>query len=235
MSRIRLILPALAAVLVVSAAIAACALATTPTYFVEGKEITGAEKYAITFTLGTAHMNTEIGGVKMHIECTSNKLFGENYFEAGGRAKDEADFNNCALYEISKTGEQANRSEKCEIKTPIEFKYAEQLVAGPGGLPEDEYKPASGEVFVEVVLQDAPGSFCLFDSRLQVTGAYDASYGPEAEIERREHEMWFQSAGSKLKIGTTIKASFTMRVTGLKLKKLTGETLSKRFRAYAES
>jgi hypothetical protein len=233
MSRVKLVLSTLTAVLAVSAVVSAAAMAQTPSYVIEGKEVTGTEKYEFTGSVNVARMNTVIGGLKEEIECISNKLMGENILEKEGKSKGAINLESCTLFEIKKSGELFNQSEKCTVKTPIELKYGAQLVIGPGGLVENEFKPATGEVFVEIVIQSAPGKTCLLAASLQSKGSYDASTGPEAEVERREHESVFTSAGSKLKIGA-LQASFTNKVTGLKLKKLTGETLSKKFRVFNE-
>jgi hypothetical protein len=233
MSRMRLVLPILAAVLAVSAVASASAMAAAPRYVIEGKEVKGTEKFAITAGVGIANLNSVVGGLKMDIECVNNKVTGENFIEGEGKSKGETALEGCTLYEVAKNGALENKSEKCLVKTPIVLKYADQLVIGPGGLPEDELKPASGEIFVEVVIQNAPGHTCLIAANLQVKGAYAAAIGPEAEVERREHELRFTSAGSKINIGA-LQASFTNRINGLKLKKFEGETLSKKFRILTE-
>ncbi len=233
MSRIKLVLPALAVVLVVSVVASASAMAVTPKYFVEGKEVTGAEKYAFTGSVGIARLNTVVGGLKMVIECTANKLAGENLFEAEGKSKGEFNLESCTLYEVIKSGALENKSEKCLVKTPVNLKYAAQLILGPGGLSENEFKPSTGEIFAEVVVESAPGKTCLIAADLQAKGSYAATTGPESEVEKKEHESVFTSGGSKLKIGA-LPASFTDKVSGLKLKKAVTETTSKKFRIFTE-
>jgi hypothetical protein len=232
MSRTKLLLLSLAAVLAVSAVASASALAAfPPRFYVAGQEVKGTETFPYTGTINVARMNSLIGGLKMMIECTENKVAGTNVLGSEGKASGEANFEKCVLYEMTKGGEESNKSEKCRIREPIAFKFASQLVFGPSGLPEEEFKPASGEIFVEIGILSQPGKSCLFAVTLQVKGTYFASGGAEGEIERKEHELVYTSTGGRITLGKE-PAAFTNKITGLKLKKLEGEETSKKYRMF---
>ncbi len=224
MSRVKLILLSLVAVFAVGAIASAPAMAVTEKYMIEKQEVT--EPHEISAFVGPAYMNSVVGGIKFEIECDTNALVGKDTIEAGGKSKGEASFSGCTLYSTNEEkgheGEHSNKSTKCKLREPIQFKYVDQLVVGLGGIPEDEFKPASGEIFVEIGIESQPGQSCVLTSILQVKGAYVAAGGPEGEIEKQGHELWYQSTGSKLTVGKE-PAAFTNKVSAIKIKRSKAE------------
>jgi hypothetical protein len=209
---------AMVAVLGISAVSAVSASATQQTrYFVSGVELTGAAE-EVEGTVETAALNSTIAGLAVRIVCTTNKLVagaGKNAIEKNGLSKGEIEYAGCELYKVEK-GVQEAQGAKCTIEIPI-FKFTDQLVAGPGGLVEDEFKGTlESETFVEIKITAKSEQTCVLKGMFKAKGTYIASLGSEEERELTEHELVFTSTGSKVKLGAE-PASFTNR-TRLHLK-----------------
>lgn len=200
----------LLAVLAVVAVTSASASALETRYVAEGKEVTTAETYSA--VVGVAQLNSTIGSVKIMIECSANALIttGANAIEAEGKSSGEISFSQCVIYEIKKGSRVLLSS--CTITEPIKFAFKDLLVSGPGGLLEDEYKPSTGTIFVEITI-----GVCVLKGTYKAEGAYTASFGAEGEREVSEHELLFHSTGSKVTLGKE-PASFTNTISRIKLK-----------------
>jgi hypothetical protein len=189
-----------AVVLAVSAMAAASASAAQETrYFVEGTELTSAE--TADGVVGVAQLNVSVAGAKIMIECTANELVstGNNSIEAGGKAHTEPSFKQCYLYSISKGARELSTA--CKVKEPITFVVVGQLIPGPGGAVETEFKPPSGNIIVEVTIEKIPGKTCVLEKAYKAEGSYVASFGDEGERQMTEHEIIFNSTGSKVTFG----------------------------------
>jgi len=211
MTRIKLILLSMVAVLGISAvASVASAAAAEPLtrYSVEGiGEITTALN--LTASVGTAQLNGFILGSKIMIECTNNTLK-NGQIEPEGKSKGEISFTGCTLFVIKSTKE--SQAVKCEVKVPT-FSYTDLLVRGPGGLIEDEFKPTGAEnTFVTVEVLQVSGQNCLLKGNFKAKGSYVASLGAEGEVLKKLHELLFTSTGSKLTFGNE-PASFTNHIS----------------------
>lgn len=211
MSRMKWIMLSLVAVLGVSAVASVTASAATKNrFFVEKVELAGSDK--IEGTVETAQLNSIVANLKMMIVCTENKLVANTgEIEALGASKGEIEYNKCKVYEI-KEGVLTLLT-VCTVKEPIKFSFKDQLIEGPGGLVEDEFKPSSGTVFVKI---EITGSLCAFKGTLEPKGTYVASLGDEGERQLVEHELVFTSTGSKITLGTE-KGAFTNRVSKVKV------------------
>jgi hypothetical protein len=218
MSRFKLVVLGMLAVLAVSAAAAATASAATSLetrYFVEGTELTSAE--TVDGVVGVAQLNSTVSGAKIMIECTANEMVptGNNTIEGGGVSHTEISYKQCYLYTISKGTRELSTT--CRVKEPITFKAIDQLFAGNGGLVEDEFKPSAGTIFVEIEIVKIPGKTCLLEKTYKAEGTYIASFGDEGERQMTEHELVFNSTGSKVTFEKE-PASYTNTITRLKLR-----------------
>ncbi len=206
MTRIKLILLSMVAVLGISAMASASASALETRYMVGANEVKGTEKIEAEGTVGPAQLTSVILGEKIVIECTNNKLTGAT-LEAEGKSKGEILFNKCAVSVI--TGGKREAQPKCVIKE-ITFKFTDLLIDGPGGVIEDEFKPSTGENFVTIVIENvSEKEVCTLKGSYETTGSYDAA-APEGELSATEHELLFTSTGSKVKLHKE-PASFTNR------------------------
>jgi hypothetical protein len=211
MSRIKLVLMAMVAVLCVSAvASVASAVAAEPLtrYSVESVgEI--KEALEVTATVGTAQLNGFIAKAKVMIECTNNKQT-SGKIETEGKSKGEITYGGCTLYSIHSVKESLSAT--CRITEPIKFSFIDLLIVGKGGLIEDEFKPATGETFVEITVANAPEKSCIEKGTFPAKGTYIASLGAEGEVLKKLHELVYTSTGSKITFGGE-PASFTNRVS----------------------
>jgi hypothetical protein len=215
MSRIKLAVVSVLAVAAVCAVAAGTASAAQETrYFVEGTELKATE--TVDGAVGVAQLNSTLLGQKIMIECTANELTttGENTIEEKGKSKTEIIYKQCYVYTISKGTRELLLG--CGVET-ITFKAIDQLIAGPGGLVEDEFKPSTGEVFVSINIVNANGKTCSLKSKDEVKGSYVASFGDEGERSSTEHELVFTSTGSKVTFAGE-PASYTNTVSRLKLR-----------------
>jgi hypothetical protein len=211
MTRIKLILLSMVAVLGISAvASVASAAAAEPLtrYSVEGiGEI--KEALEVTATVGTAQLSGFLLKAKIMIECTKNKEVG-GLIEPEGKSKGEIVYEGCTLYSIHSIKESL--SANCRVTEPIKFKFLDLLIVGKGGLIEDEFKPATGENFVEITVGNAPEKTCLEKGTFPAKGTYTASLGAEGEVLKTLHELVFTSGGSKLTFNGE-PASYTNRIS----------------------
>lgn len=81
---------------------------------------------------------------------------------------------------------------------------------------EDEFRPSSGTVFVEI---EITGASCVFKKSVgnyKTEGTYIASLGQEAEIAKKEGEIRFDATGSNVTFEGK-KAGYTNTVSKVKL------------------
>ncbi len=197
MSRTKWSLLSLVVALAVSVATATSAAALETRYTVEGKEVKAGESFPIEGSVGTAQLSNSILSEKLIIECAENKLANAS-IEGEGKSKGEYKFKACTLYELTKGTKESLA--KCVIKVPIEFKFIDLVIDGPGGILEDEFKPSTGEEFVTIHIENKGEEICTLKGTYEITGTYVASIGDEGEVEKVEHELVITSTGSKLKI-----------------------------------
>ena len=141
------------------------------------------------------------------IECTKNELVkGKNFIEPEGKSTGEITLSSCTLYHIHSIKESLAAS--CEVPT-LKFAYKDLLIVGPGGLIEDEFKPAVGENFFTIEIK---GANCTLKGTFETKGAFVASLGDEGGVLKTSHELVFASTGSKIKFGKE-PLSFTNRIS----------------------
>jgi hypothetical protein len=183
MSRIRLILMSLAALLAVSAVASASAWAVSPEtrYFVGGSEVKGEETFGVTGTSGTSKLEGEILSTKVVIVCLNDRTSGtENLIEKEGKSKGEITFENCSI-----------EGQGTCVVPPIKFKVKDKLLSGA----EDLFEPASGKLFVEIRIE-----VCALKGTYPVEGTQICNL-PGGETEAVEHLIECTPTGSKLELG----------------------------------
>lgn len=191
MSRIKLTLLSLAAVLGVIAVASTPALATSEySYFVEGSELTSEE--GIEGSVETVQLNATLAGIKTLLVCTEN-TFNEGVIGAEGEGRRKFEFKKCKVSEIKSGG--LTLLSTCTISEPIAFGVKEQLIEGPGGIGEDEFKPSAGEVLAKIGIT---GSLCAVKGTLELDGTFVASFGDDGLRALATHVLSWISSGAKL-------------------------------------
>jgi hypothetical protein len=208
MSHVRLIMLSLVAVLVVGAVASSSASAKTLNrYYEQPMTELGLEK--IEASVGNAVLLGTVGGgnTKIQIECVENFTNGVE-IEKEGKSKGVVEYKKCEATLLEK-GTHTNLG--CKVEEPIKFNYTDQLIEGPGGAVEDEYKgTGEKELFVKITIKGC----VLFEGKFEVKGTYVASL-PEGEQDQTEHIIVFTSTGSKVKFANN-PASFTNTVSKVK-------------------
>ncbi len=182
MSRIRIGLLSLLAVLAFSAVAAASASAdefvickkegpghkyetakkcaegvTPPTGEWERVPIAAGEKVPVEGTSKVSILEGEVLTVKVIIECQKDTFTGE--LEAEGKNKGKVTFTECAVI----NPETHKPVKHCSVHEPIEFSFLSKLLS-----PGDEFKPAvAGTPFVAITIE---GSECVIKGTYNVEG-----------------------------------------------------------------
>jgi hypothetical protein len=217
MSRIKSVLLGLAALLVMSAIASGPASATVKKEYFEGGTTKAIASETIEGVVGVADLQSEISGTKVLITCTSNTLANAK-IESGGKSEGEIKYTECGKLFQLKEGKKTELG-NCPVEVPA-FKFKDKLIEGTkSGVVEDEFEPASGKLFVEVIIKST-GTGCTFGSeagkKYNTEGTYIASLGQEAEMAKKEGEIKFDSTGSNVTFEKQ-KAAYTNTVTKVKL------------------
>jgi hypothetical protein len=209
MTRIRLILLSMVAMLALSAAASATASAAVETrYFVEGDTELAASE-SIAGTVGTAELVSTLANDKIAIVCTKNTLSNATV-ETVGKSKGEIKYEECGELKQIKGGTLTTVT-NCKVTIPP-FKFIDLLVAGPGGTVEDEFKPETGTTFVEIEI-GGTGCNAIFKGKFLASGSYVASL-PKGELGEVGHLIDFTSTGSKVTFNKEL-ASYTNSVSNV--------------------
>ena len=129
----------------------------------------------------TSKLGAEILKTKLVITCKKDKITGEIEKEAKSKAT-------LLLSECEIEGMKACTVPNLEIKTSNHITGT--LVS------ENEFKPAGGEVFVEIGIES-----CALSGKYKVTGTQTCKL-PGGEISTTSHEIKCTSTGGKLKLGS---------------------------------
>jgi hypothetical protein len=204
MTRIKMALLGLLAVLSASALAAGQASALENKYFEQPKtEITSS---AVEGTVGTAWLQSEIAGQKIEIESVTNK-FEEGKIEKEGKSSGKIKFEKPVLFTV-KEGLSSTTAATCTVE-PIEFKFKDKLFTQTkAGVVADEFEPSTGKIFIEIKIVSVTGKTCLLKGTFAVEGTYTAALGGQGEEDKVEHELIFDEGGSSVTFAKTA-ASFT--------------------------
>jgi hypothetical protein len=186
MSRFRLVLLSMLAVLALSAVASTSASA-------HGFSTTGE-------FLGTSGQSLLVSpALGIEIECQEDVAKGK--LEAGGKTTGEATFRRCRV--VTPAG--------CKVKEPISFSFTDLLVGTEGAEPvKDEFKPTEAEeVFVKITIEG-----CAAEGVYKVKGT-QVSDLPAAGQSRAVHEIVSTPYGSKLKLGTSAAYFFSTETVRL--------------------
>jgi len=118
------------------------------------------------------------------IECKEDKFSGT--LKAAGQTTAKVEFEKCTVVS----------PEHCTVAEPIKVNVTDQLVIFHETLA-DAFEPPSGEPFVVIKLK---GSECLAKGEFKVKGKQQCAL-PEGEIEKVEHEIDCKPIGSELTLG----------------------------------
>lgn len=145
------------------------------------------ETRSIAGTSGESTLVGELTSKKITIICLEDVFSGT--LESNGKSSGTVTFEKCKLYEG--TGSEKKEISNCGIAN-INFKFLDQLVGTT--TVEDEFKPASGTLFVEI---EITGSLCALKGKQKVEGTQNCKL-PEAETQLLEHTIECTPAGSHL-------------------------------------
>ncbi len=179
MLKVRSILSGLLVAFALCAFASTSALASTHAFFIEGTEI-GAKEKTEDLTIPTFFkLESKISSVRVLLECEGD--MGTGNFEEKGKTTGEVKLKECALYEITLKGKEEDLS-ACSLPESIEFKYKDELIAGP----EDELKPeGEKETFVKI---EVAGSSCALKGTYALSGAVVCQL-PVVGVEMPEHNL----------------------------------------------
>ncbi len=215
MSRVKLTLliaMAMAMGTVVAGALAsASALATTPVFSVclkgtggsgtkyeeskcekektggEWESISIKEALAINGTGGVAKLKGTLLKAEILITCKKDKVTGE--IEPAGKSKGETTFEGCEV------GNSSGTFKNCAVPT-TKFKFMDQLVENAKSEVEDEFKPASGSTFVEIVIENKEEKSCAEKGKFPVGGTQNAEL--EQTGYKTSKSLTYKPSGSHL-------------------------------------
>lgn len=153
-------------------------------------ELTAAEK--VEGTSGVSKLESNLGGVRVIIECKKDKLTGE--IEGGGKSKDTViTYEECSLFQVVKHVKEALTT--CVVPNIKTKALKDLLIAGKGIGPEEEFEPETGTTFTEITIET-----CALASKTAVTGKQICQL-PEATVGKVEHEIECSPTGGELRLG----------------------------------
>ncbi len=219
MSRIKLILLSMLALVAISALASASASATVPLFLTclnvgsgkgqwedaacsKAKTGGGWETSAVTTALeisgtgGVAKLKSELLGAEILITCTKNTIVSAvSDLEAEGKSKGEVTFEEC------KVGNSKETFVNCEVPN-IKFKFTDQLIL-VGTEVKDEFKGVEkeGTQFVEISIKNKEEKACTQKGKFPVTGTQIALL-PEPTVFKHLHLLDFSTADSSLTFNT---------------------------------
>jgi hypothetical protein len=185
MSKVKVVLLGLVAVLAISAGTTSTASAAH-VFKIEGTELAGTE--AAEATSFSGKLENAILGLSAAVQCEED-VSGPSEIKPKGESKGSIEFKNCFTIALEKGKRTFLTS--CSIKEPVVAQFTDQLTEH--GV--DEYKGSGAEeAFFEIEIK---GESCAIKSKYKVKGRQDCST-PEAEFEKVIRESICTPAGSKL-------------------------------------
>jgi hypothetical protein len=218
--------------IVVMTTFAGSAWAIPEAYFIENKEVAGAETETIGGSPGNAVLDVLwAANTKLQIECTTNKLQKAEIVKAGVSPGEYA-LSACNASEIEiKTGAKKNLAGKCEVM-PITLETVGALkMAGAKLLDRVIPLPVSG-IFGTVTIKEIAAGCAPYGAGgagtiYNVEGSTIASYGAKGEEEAKEHELTFSNTCPNMRFEGR---ALTFELTVSKIA-LTGGKVNKTWRA----
>jgi hypothetical protein len=222
MSRVRLFLLSVVAIVAVGAFASTSALATTPVYLVclektgsgtkfeerncskalgTGKFelVAVAENLGVTGTLGVSVLTSTLLKAEIKITCKKGKFTGT--IGANGASKGEVTYEEC------EAGNSKEKFASCKVPN-IKFKFIDQLVEKSATEVEDEFKPETGSIFVEIVIENKGTEKCLEKGTFPVEGTQNAETEKPSLGALLLRNLTFKTSGSKLKFNKTETATY---------------------------
>lgn len=159
---------------------AATSAAAAPEFFVEGETLKTAKE--LEGTGGTSKVKSEIGSLKITINCTRSKVAGK--IEAPGASKATVDFEECSL----------EGSSGCSVEN-FTMNALDRLIEREGTVEDEFYEEGSGPLITVKVSKCAlKGSYSLAGTQIcELPGGEEAT---------AEHEDKCSTSGSSLKLGS---------------------------------
>ncbi len=212
MLRIRLILIGVVVMSVMSALASASASAITPVFLVcleksgSGRKFedrncskeSGSGKFELvevteflqyTGTGGVSTLVSLLLKAEIRITCKRTLLIGE--IGPKGLTKGELKYDECSV------GNKTETFANCEVPN-IDFTFIDQLIENSKGEVEDEYKPATGKVFVEIAIKNKEGKVCAEKGTFPVEGTQNAEVEQPSLGAKLLREWTFKASGSHL-------------------------------------
>jgi hypothetical protein len=127
---------------------------------------------------GIAELKGELLGAEALVTCNKGTSTGELLENGASKGK--------LVYEECKIGNKKETFANCEVPN-ISVNVKDQLV-GTEAEAEDEMKPASGEIFAEIVINNKGAKTCLEKGTFPVKGSQTCKL-PSGESFKVEHEI----------------------------------------------
>lgn len=180
------------ALLMLGAALASSASATTPAWIVAGSPLVSGATEALAESTSVTEafaIKGKTGGVSWNVQCTTMKLH-ESLIEGERTRKDNPiQMGGCVLSGLP----------HCAVPSAIEFAPLTSTLEGTAGSFKLKFAPSSG---TEVVTVNISGAECIAVGSFIVTGTMSCDY-PGVETEQKNHTLEFTlTSGSELKHGT---------------------------------
>lgn len=228
MTRFRLILMSVVAMFAVGAFASASASAITPVYLVcvekagsgkkfkdrNCKEESGTGKFelvevtenlSVNGTSGVSVLTSTLLKAEIKITCKKDVFTGT--IGPKGLSKGEVTYEEC------KVGNSSGNFANCVVPN-IKFKFIDQLIENSKGEVEDEFKPESGKVFVEIVIKNkAEGEICQEKGTFPVEGTQNAVVEQPSTGAKLLREFSFAPSGSHLLFNKTETATYEGKVS----------------------
>jgi len=165
----------------------------------EWRPVRGAEVFPIEGTSGVSKLESKLAGLRVIIECATDKLTGE--IETAGSSKNVViTYETCKLYEVVKYVKKLTTCTVPNIKTK---KLNDLLITGTGIGPEDEFEPAEGTVFALINIEG-----CALEAKEAKVEGKQICQLPEGPVGKVEHEVVCSPTGGTLKLGANPASYF---------------------------
>lgn len=148
------------------------------------------ENLAVNGTSGVSVLTSSLLKAEIKITCTKDKFTGT--IGPKGLSKGEVTYEGCTA------GNSSGEFKTCEVPN-IKFKFIDQLVENATTKEvEDEFKPETGSIFVEIVIKNKPEQSCAEKGTFPVEGTQNAEVEKPSLGAKLLRELTYKTSGSHL-------------------------------------
>lgn len=149
-------------------------------------------------TSQTSELAGKLLGISVLIRCEKDTFTAT--LKAGGASEGEVKFTGCRV--LTENESVLKERPECIVKEPIEFKFTDRLIETGKQAFSDEFKGIleSGKTFVEITIENKGTEKCPVADTAKVTGTQTCPI-PKAEEPLVTHEIVCTPTGSNLELG----------------------------------